>query len=299
MSFTVPGYTVYERVGIGARSTIWLVGHRDTGEQRILKRVLKRSADDDRFLAQAENEHTISSQFEHPYLRRTFEIRRIRRMLKIRELHLIMEYFDGRTLEDIGPLGKSGLTGIFIKVAQGIQALHEKEIVHADLKPNNILINEAGMVKIIDFGQSCPVGHVKGRIQGTPGYIAPEQVERGMPLDKTTDVYNFGATLYWAITGQPYPTVMPQKKRTVGIELAGPRTAPPAHDLNPNVPIALSRLVSDCCKTNPRERPSDFSEVLRRLSVTQELLDKNDGTLTGPVIRRKDSPDEVSSSSGS
>jgi serine/threonine-protein kinase len=210
-----------------------------------------------------------------------------------------MEYFDGRSLEEIGPLGTSGLLGIFMKVGEGLNALHEMNYVHADLKPNNILINSEGEVKIIDFGQSCPMGHVKGRIQGTPGYIAPEQVERGMPLEKTTDVYNFGATLYWAITSQAFPTVMPQKKRATGIDLAGPREAPPPHELNPNVPTALSRLVMDCCKQNPKDRPADFAEVLHRLRITQAMLDKNDASLTGPIVRKNGREnDEVSTSPG-
>jgi serine/threonine-protein kinase len=252
----------------------------------VLKRVVRRTADDNRFLIQAENEYDISRQFQSPYLRRSFDLRRVRRLLKVKELHVFMEYFDGRTLEDVGPLGTSGLLRIFMKVAQGLEALHQMEYIHADLKPNNILLDSNGNVKIIDFGQSCRIGHIKGRIQGTPGYIAPEQTERGVPLDKTTDVYNFGATLYWAITGRPYPTVMPQKKRAVGIDLAGPREAPLPHDLNPNVPIALSRLVMDCCKDNPKERPPDLSEVLHRLRVTQDLLDRNDASLTGPVVRK-------------
>ena len=299
MSFTIPGYIVYERIGVGARSTIWLVGKRDTGQQFALKRVIRRTAEDNRFLVQAEHEYEIASKVRHPVLRRCYEIRRIRKFFQVKELHVFMEYFDGRSLEEIGALGTSGLLGIFMKVAQGLEALHEMDYVHADLKPNNILIDNNGDVKIVDFGQSCPIGHVKGRIQGTPGYIAPEQVERGMPLEKTTDVFNFGATLYWAITGRTYPTIMPKKKRPTGIDLAGPREAPPPHELNPNVPTALSRLVMDCCKANPKDRPPDFSEVLHRLRVTQAMLDKNDASLTGPIVRKNGREnDEVSTSSG-
>jgi serine/threonine-protein kinase len=276
---------VYERLGIGARSTIWLVGDKKTGQLRALKRVLRRATDDHRFIEQAQNDYNVSVQLDHPYLRRSFEIRRIRRLLQLRELHIIMEYVEGRTLEEIGPLGTHGLLGIFMKVAEGLISLHQKGFVHSDIKPNNVLVGEEGVVKVIDFGQSCPIGHVKGRIQGTPGYIAPEQVERGVPLDRTTDVFNFGATLYWAITGQPYPTVMPRKKRAGGIDLAGPSEAPPPDELNPNVPPALSRLVIDCCKTNPKDRPPDMEEVLYRLRVTQEILRRNEASLTGPVVR--------------
>lgn len=299
MSFTVPGYTVYERLGSGARSTIWLVADRTTGEYFALKRVMRRATDDNRYLVQALNDYEISSRVDHPCLRRSFDLRRVRRLFQTRELHIIMEYVDGRTLEEIGPLGTRGLLEIFARVADGLDALHQMGYVHTDIKPNNILVGQDRKVKIIDFGQSCPIGHVKGRIQGTPDYIAPEQVEKGVPLAKTTDVFNFGATLYWAVTGKAFPTVMPRKKRATGIDLAGPREAPPPEELNPNVPTVLSRLVMDCCRFNPKDRPPDMRAVLQRLEVTRHILEKNNASLTGAVIRpEKEGKQEASASPG-
>ena len=299
MSFTVPGYVVHERLGTGARSSIWLVLNQQTNEQFALKRILRRATDDNRYIIQAQNEFEVSAKLDHPNLRRSFEMRRIRKFFQVKELHVLMEYVDGRTLEEIGPLGTHGLVGIFIRVARGLDALHQLGYVHTDIKPNNIIVGGENQVKIIDFGQSCPIGHVKGRIQGTPDYIAPEQVGRGVPLDQRTDVFNLGATLYWAITGQAFPTVMPSKKRKTGIDLVGPRDATLPHELNPNVPASLSRLVMDCCKTNPKDRPADMRELLHRLDVTQHILDKNDATLTGPVVRgRRGSTDRVSAPPG-
>jgi len=297
VSFTISGYTIYERIGAGARSTIWLVSSQQTGEQFSLKRVIRRTTDDDRYLIQAQSDFNISSKLNHPYLRQSFEMRRIRRLFQLKELHILMEYVDGRSLEEIGPLGTHGLLGIFKRVATGLHAMHKVGYVHADIKPNNILLGKDGEVKIIDFGQSCPIGHVKGRIQGTPDYIAPEQVERRAPLDQRTDVFNLGATLYWAITGRAYPTVMPSKKRRTGIDLLGPREAPPPEEINPNVPTALSRLVLDCCKPNPNDRPSDMTEVIRRIDLAQHILDKNNATLTGPAVRGKRGPMQAFSAS--
>ncbi len=298
MSFSVPGYIVHERLGTGARATIWLVANQQTGNFFALKRVVRRATDDHRYLHQARNDFRISSMLDNPYLRRSYELRRIRRLFQVRELHIVMEYVDGRTLEEIGPLGTHGLVGVFVKVAKGLHALHQLGYVHADIKPNNIILNANGDPKIIDFGQSCPIGHIKNRIQGTPDYIAPEQVERGMPLDQRTDVYNLGATLYWAITGQAFPTVMPSKKRKVGIDLVGPRDATLPHELNPNIPAALSRLVMDCCRTNPKDRPTDMREVIHRLELTQQIMDKNEATLTGPVVRQRNSIGQLSPSHG-
>lgn len=299
MSFSVSGYTIYERLGTGARATIWLAENQRTGEMVALKRVVRRATDDDRFLVQAQNDFEISRQVNHPYLRKSFELRRIRRLFQTRELHILMEYVDGRTLEQIGPLGTHGLLGIFTRVAHGLDALHQMGYVHTDIKPPNIMVGNDGEVKIIDFGLSCPLGHIKERIQGTPDYIAPEQVERRIPLDQRTDVYNFGATLYWAITGKAFPTVMPSKKRSTGIDLLGPREVVPPEQVNPNVPTALSRLVLDCCKVNPQERPANMQEVIRRIELAQHILDKNQATLTGPAIRGKRGPMEpLSASSG-
>lgn len=299
MSFTVPGYTVYERLGTGARSTIWLVADKRTGEQFALKRVVRRATDDHRFIRQALTDFDVSSKVEHPVLRKSFELRRVRKLFQLKELHILMEYVDGRTLEEVGALGMHGLIKVFMRVCEGLDALHQSGYVHTDIKPNNIMIEKSGQVRIIDFGQSCPKNHVKGRIQGTPDYIAPEQVERGIPLTERTDVFNLGATLYWAVTGKAYPTVMPSRKRASGIDLVGPREAPPPHELNPNVPTALSRLVMDCCEEHPKDRPADMREVLYRLEVTQHILDKNNATLTGPVVRRSgDAVREVTASPG-
>lgn len=279
MNFRVPGYVVYERLGTGARASIWLIADERTGEQFALKRVLRRNADDDRFIEQALNDFALASQVDHEVLRRYYELRRVRRLLQLKELHIIMELIEGRTLEEIGPRGIHGLIGIFTRVAEGLGALHQMGYVHADIKPNNIMITPPGEVKVIDYGQSCPIGHVKNRIQGTPGYIAPEQVEKGVPLTQRTDMFNFGATLYWAVTGHSYPTVMPTRKRRGGIDLAGPREAPAPEVLNPSVPTALSRLITDCCATNPKDRPASMTEVIRRLDVAQHILDKNGATL--------------------
>src|SRR5438309_1276541 len=83
--------------------------------------------------------------------------------------------------------------------------------VVSDLKTNNILVGPDGKVKVIDFGQACKTGTCKERIQGTPDYIAPEQVKREAVTFRT-DVFNFGATMYWTVTGQKIPTLFTLKK---------------------------------------------------------------------------------------
>lgn len=286
MSLEVPGYTVLERIGTGARSSIWHVADLRTGQVFALKRVRRRLDDDDRYLEQAQNEYNVSSKFNHPVLRKSYELRKIRKFFQLRELHVFMEYINGKTLQQLGPKGIDGTLNIFVRVAEGLDALHDLGYVHADMKPNNILITKEGDVKVIDFGQSCEIGTIKERIQGTPDYIAPEQVRR-LPLDQRTDVFNLGATLYWILTNKPYPTIMPSPKRRTGIDIAGPREAQPPHEVNENVPLALSRLVMDCCQNNVKERPENMREVIRRLEVVQHLMDRNETTVSGGPPRGK------------
>src|SRR5262249_50737358 len=159
----------------------------------------------------------------------------------------------------------------FMKVAEGLQALHAAGFVHADMKKNNVLLTPGGGVKIIDFGQSCRIGQVKERIQGTPDYIAPEQVKRGK-IDQRTDVFNFGATMHWVITGRAFTTLIStaqtgEKK----IALDARRSNRPPTELNPHAPLALSNLVMECCDNDPEARPRDMRDVISRLEIVQHL----------------------------
>src|SRR5205809_142124 len=82
--------------------------------------------------------------------------------------------------------------------SSGLEALHHMGYIHCDLKPNNILVDPGGQVKVIDLGQACKVGTAKSRIQGTPDFIAPEQV-KCEAVTARTDVFNLGATMYWTL----------------------------------------------------------------------------------------------------
>jgi eukaryotic-like serine/threonine-protein kinase len=276
-------YKVIDYLGQGARSNILLVVDEEAGRKYALKRVFKRTSHDQRFIEQAEIEYEASRHFQHAVLRKSYTLRRIRRWLKIVEVQLLMEYFPGRNLEEfVTSVTLPQLVAIFTKVADGLQSLHQLDWIHADMKPNNILVNPDNQeVRIIDFGQSCPVGAIKKRIQGTPDYIAPEQVRR-LPLDQRTDVFNLGATMYWMLTGKPWPTLLPGSSMRPGQKLdhnhrtEGGAKAP--HEMNEQVPLALSRLVTDCCQDRPQDRPSDMKQVITRLDVVRQLLEKNAST---------------------
>jgi serine/threonine-protein kinase len=266
-------YDVLERLGEGARSTIYAVRDPETGKIFALKHVVRAEQKDIRFIEQMETEFEISRQFTHPNLRKSFELKINKTMLlKTAEAFLLMELVDGKPLDVRLPSNMIDIVDTFIQAAQGLKAMHAMGYAHCDIKPNNILRNDQGLVKIIDFGQSCKIGTVKERIQGTPDYIAPEQVSR-RPISVQTDVFNLGATLYWALLGRHIPTLYTVNKKGENSFLLDTRIDSP-QDLNPRVPPALSNLVMECISTRPQKRPSDMDQVITRLELAKHILNK-------------------------
>lgn len=266
-------YDVIDVLGEGAKSVIYRVSDPSTGRQLALKHVKRIDPKDIRFVEQIENEYEISRQFSHPNLRRSFDLKINKTMLlKVAEAFLVMELFEGRTIDVRPPTTMIDAVETFIQTCHGLKALHAMGYVHADLKPNNILRSDSGAVKLIDFGQSCKIGTVKERIQGTPDYIAPEQVAR-RPIMVQTDVFNLGATIYWTLTGRTIPTLYTVNKQGENSFLLDSKIDTP-QQLNPKVPPALSNLVMECVSTNPRKRPADMDAVMTRLELAKHILNK-------------------------
>ena len=266
-------YDVLEKLGEGAKSIIYRVSDPTTGRVLALKHVTREGQKDIRFIEQMETEFEISRQFTHPGLRKSFDLKINKKMfVQVTEAFLVMEYFDGRPLDERPPATVLETVDVFIQVAEALRAMHQMGYVHADLKPNNILRSSDGRVKVIDFGQSCKIGTVKERIQGTPEYISPEQVAR-RPITVQTDVFNLGATLYWALVGKTIPTLYTVNKKGDNSFLAVDLIETPAQ-LNPRVPVALSNLVMESISTNPRKRPADIDQVITRLELSKHILTK-------------------------
>ena len=273
MADLLPGYRIRKQIGVGARSRIYLAIESATGEPYAVKHVVRESSDDDRFVRQTETEFAVSSKVNHRNLRRGHHLQRIRRRLQLRDLLVVLEWVDGLTLENARPNRLSTFLKIFQKTAVGLGALHEAGYVHADIKPGNIMLGRRGLLKVIDFGQACPLGHRKERIQGTPDYIAPEQVLR-LALDQRTDIFNLGATMYWVLTSENYPTAIRGTQTRGGINLV-PSDQPIAPiELNDKIPLSLSNLVMECCRENPQERPADMSQLLARLAAVEKVWGK-------------------------
>jgi len=268
----VLGYEVIDFIGEGAGSLLYAVSHPQTAQLYALKHVKPKTDRDQRFVEQLETEYAVGQLVRHPALRRSIEMKVSRTLFrKVTEAALVLELFDGQPLDSLPSPSVKGVVEIFIHVAEALDALHGIGYIHCDLKPNNILVGPGGEVKVIDLGQACQKGTAKTRIQGTPDYIAPEQV-KCLPCSVETDVYNFGATLYWALTGSHVPTLFRLKRSENSFLLDG--KIPTPAELNPKVPEQLSNLVMECCRTNPAKRPHGMRDLILRLEIIHHVLSK-------------------------
>lgn len=268
-------YEILGRLGVGAGSVIYLASDPATSQVYALKHVVRDEAVQNRIFEQLYNEHKVCRQFAHPALRKCFALRDKRTLLfKVTEAALIMELVDGLPMETDPPHDMRVIIDSFIQVAEGLSAMHAAGFIHCDLKPNNILRMQDGQIKIIDFGQACPANTIKPRIQGTPDYIAPEQV-RLEPVTARTDVFNFGATLYKVLTGRVVPTLFNTGGKTNSFVSVAMVAAPSS--ARPDVPAGLSSLVMECINSQPSARPSGMHDLIYRLQLILHAMGKGNG----------------------
>lgn len=272
---TLFGYEVLAVIGEGAGSTIYKVRDRADDQIYALKHVRKRSSKDQRYVEQLVNELAVSEKFRHPGLRRSYEVRYRRNLLfAVKEAALVMEFFDGVPLDRQEPKPLAEVLDVFIQAAHALHGLHYLQYVHCDLKPNNVLTRPDGSggtaVKIIDFGQAVKVGTTKARIQGTADFMAPEQVKL-KPVTFRTDSFNFGATLYWALTGHRVPTLFTVSRDRRDVIKEGKFPSP--RDLNDKCPQDLSDLVMECVKMSPLARPADMPQIIHRLVQVKKQVE--------------------------
>jgi eukaryotic-like serine/threonine-protein kinase len=259
-------YTVVGTLGKGARSTIYQIRRSADAKQYALKVVPIESKDDQKFLDQLQHEFKVGQMFDHPHLLKVYALETESDWLfRVRKANLLLEYVNGKTLDRVEGLKLAQLLQIFVRVASGLVVMHKKGVLHADLKPNNIMLSRQGAVKIIDFGLAWIKGQSKGRIQGTPEYIAPETAKSKI-VNERTDIYNFGATMYRLVTGRLPPTVMSEGDQLPIDAGTFLRLLKPVKDCNPKAPKPLCDIIERCLAFDPARRPE-------RVSEAQGLLD--------------------------
>ncbi len=281
MAVDIPNYRVVEKLGVGARTRIFRARCMRTGKDYAIKIVKIVDPEDTAFIDLLRTEHVIGTAVDHPVIRKVFELRMLRRRLRVHGAILFMEYIQGISLADKEfkrPLAE--VLRIFVDAAEGLHAMHQAGYVHADLKPNNIMLTVDEEVKLIDLGQSAKIHESKPRIQGTIHYIAPEQVHRG-PLDQRTDVFGLGATLYRMLMGRPIKTKMNQTINMNAQGLAGTRAQGDGGPLLEELTPCISRLIDDACQLEPEKRIPDMPAMIQRLGLAQTIVQKQDAAQTG------------------
>lgn len=309
MAVDIPNYRVVEKLGTGAQTRIFRARCMRTGKDYAVKVVKVVNPEDASFIDLLRAEHAIGSALDHPVIRKVYELRMLRRRLRVHGAILFMEYVDGISLGNKAFRGElEEILRVLTRAAEGVHAMHLAGFVHADLKPNNILVTADGLVKLIDLGQSAKIHQPKPRIQGTVDYIAPEQVQRG-PLDERTDVFGLGATLHKVVTGVPVRTGMNQTINLASQSLAGKRVDEPPGQSTRELPSVLARLIEDCCQEDPADRIQDIPALIKRLELSQTTLtkrpvaprsidDSDDGTWHDADYYLSDESDDTNSSSG-
>jgi serine/threonine-protein kinase len=264
--FSIGRLTVLSELGAGAGSRVFHVRRRADGGEYALKVVPAGRRADPRFPEQLRHEFRVGRMLDHPNLTRVYALE-VRRdwLFRPTAVRLLVEFAPGRPLDRVPPLPVARVLRAFERVASALEHMHGRGVLHADVKPGNLVYDPGGGVKLIDFGLARLEGDPTFRVQGTPPYMAPETVAQGV-VSARTDVYNFGATMYHILTGRPPPA--PEPSTLPGARLR-PVPAVPVAQLNRDVPAELCELIHRCLCPGPEGRPSAMAEiraVLNRLA---------------------------------
>lgn len=200
--------------------------------------------------------------------------------------YLVMEYIDGQSLADVlreAPLPIEDAIEVVVAVAQAIDHAHSKGVIHRDIKPGNVLLDQDGRPYVCDFGLARQLDseftlHTTGDVVGTPAYMSPEQA-RGEPVTAASDVYSLGAVLYHCLTGRPpYQAATPWEIMTQVMT----NDPPSVRQLNPAVPRDLETICGVALQKTASRRPASAGELadeLERYRDGKPILSRPTGRL--------------------
>lgn len=255
-------YKYIEKIGKGAFGTVLLVEDTVVDERLILKFLNPNVSQDEEMMKRFVHELRYSRKITHKNVIRIYDFLYMRGNYAIS-----MEYFPSHTLgseivnEKPLPLPRAIQYGI--DIATGMTIAHQVGIVHRDLKPANILINDEGLLKIVDFGVAAAQkeGDTQltktGYVIGSPKYMAPEQI-LGKKVDQRADVYSLGVIMYEMVTGQP-PYSRGDHMSVMYQHVQGKAKAP--IDVNPQLPKPLSDLVAQAMSVDKLKRHQTMDEL--------------------------------------
>jgi len=263
-------YDIESVLGEGGMGIVYRAFDQEIGETVALK-VLRPELGrfDSTLLDRFKQELRLARRITHRNVVRTYDLGETNGIY-----YITMEYVKGTSLASLireaGKLDVPAALTIGKQLCRALEAAHEEGIVHRDIKPQNLLVEPSGFLKVMDFGiarlAERPKGDLGGLtavgvVVGTPQYMAPEQI-LGDPVDGRTDIYACGAVLFECLVGRPVfeaPGIMALVSRQLD------EVPPNPSDLNPEVPQDLSRIILRALARRPEDRWSTATELLRGL----------------------------------
>jgi eukaryotic-like serine/threonine-protein kinase len=265
-------YELVELVGKGGMSTVWKAHDRLLDRTIAIKVLHEQYTRDEEYLERFRREARSVAQLSHPNI-----VTVIDRGEDDSRQYIVFEYVEGENLKQLvertGPLPVHNALILAVQMAKALAFAHQRGLVHRDVKPQNVLLNEDGQAKMTDFGIARSVDvegvTITGTVLGTSEYIAPEQA-RGQRVDAQTDVYSLGVVLYELLTGGvPY-----QGENFVAIALRHVNEpVPSVLEHRPDCPPRVAMAVEQAMAKDPAQRYGSMDELVSELETCLTDLD--------------------------
>jgi len=251
-------FEIVGTIGKGGMGSIFHVRDISLDRDIALKMLTHKKAD----FEELKVELLIARDLTHPYIIKVFDVG-----LWHEIGYFTMEYVQGLSLKGYIHERKSDplmdKVRLLVKICKGLKAAHDMDVVHRDIKPQNILVDQQGNPKILDFGIARKVTQKSNSISGSPKYMAPEQIQN-TGTDVRTDIYALGIIMFYMFTlKEPFVGKTPPEVLKMHLE----RTLPNPMDYNPSLPYWLCDIIHKCCQKKPDLRFGDMSELVDELEL--------------------------------
>ncbi|MDX6381551.1 MAG: eukaryotic-like serine/threonine-protein kinase, partial [Rubrobacteraceae bacterium] len=260
-------YRVIEPLGSGGMAIVYRARDKLLDRDVALKVLRHHFADDEEFVERFKREARIAAALSHPNIASVHDLGKTQNG----SYYMAMEYVPGGTLRDRirkGSLSPIEAAAIAIQVAKALKTAHALGTIHRDIKPQNIILTEAGVVKVADFGiaRAATLSEItrEGLVLGTEHYMSPEQA-KGAPVGPQSDLYSLGVVLYEMLTGKlPHGAYGPLLGSTTLPKRPSSYPRPPK-EINPFIPEKLSTTTVRLLSKDPERRYRDASSLIADL----------------------------------